>query len=215
MCVYNVSVLCAFFHSLRVAIVSVVCKQCVHGSMRKAKSLSECRLLRVRRSGSRRSSLGKRAVSSGRWRVISERRARVRPSCSCSTAWMSEMPERSEGQSGCQSGCQSEWCCRDDTVTKYDFSEDYVHILTCGNQHHSHKESHLIRLEVKGRQLLTEFKHCIQQRAHTEGPQGGQRVCLAIQERHCVLLSIKQSAEPHHQNLYKQKRKQTNRSKNS
>lgn len=103
----------------------------------------------------------------------------------------------------------------DGTLTKCDFSEDLVSRLTCGNQHHSHKEGHLIRLKAQGSQLLTEFKHCIQQRAHTEGPQGGQRVCLAIQERHCVLLGIKQSAEPHHQNLYKQERKQINRDKNS
>lgn len=93
--------------------------------------------------------------------------------------------------------------------------EDYVYILTCGNQHHSHKERHLVRLKAQRSQLLTEFKHCIQQRAHTKGPQGGQRVCLAIQERHCVLLSIKQSAEPHHQNLYKQERKQINRDNDS
>lgn len=71
------------------------------GSMRKANSLSECRLLRVRRSGSRRRSLGKRVVSSGRRRVISDRRARMRPSCSCSTAHISEMPERSEEHIGC------------------------------------------------------------------------------------------------------------------
>lgn len=106
-CVYNICVMCAFFCFLCVAIVSKVCEHCVHGSIRKAKSLSECRLLRVRRSGSRRRSLGKRAVSSGRWRVISERRARVRPSCSCSTAWMSEMPERSERENGCRSECYS------------------------------------------------------------------------------------------------------------
>lgn len=186
----------------------MVCEKSVHGSMRKANSLSECRLLRVRRSGSRRRSLEKREVSSGRCRVISERRARVRPSCSCSTAWMSEMPERSEGQSGCQSECHG-------TLRKCDFSEDFVNILTCRNQHHGHEEGHLIRLEAQGTQLLTEFKHCVQQRAHTEGPQGGQRVSLAVQERHCVLLSIKQSAEPHHQNLYKHVRKQINRDKNS
>lgn len=75
------------------------------GSMRKASSLSECRLLRVRRSGRRRRSLGKRAESSGRRRVISDRRARIRPSWSCSTARMSEMPERSKEHRGCQ--CES------------------------------------------------------------------------------------------------------------
>lgn len=64
-------------------------------SMGKASSLSECRLLSVRRSGRRRRSLGKRAVSSGRWRVMSDRRARIRLSCSCSTACMSEIPVRS------------------------------------------------------------------------------------------------------------------------
>ena len=79
-----------------------VSKWSAQGSMRKANSLSECRLLRVRRSGRRRRSLGKRAVSSGRRRVISDRRARIRPSCSCSTARMSEMPERSEEHNGCQ-----------------------------------------------------------------------------------------------------------------
>lgn len=82
--------------------VFVFCVGSAQGSMRKANSLSECRLLRVRRSGRRRRSLGKREVSSGRWRAIRDRRARIRPSCNCSTAHMSEMPERSEGHSGGQ-----------------------------------------------------------------------------------------------------------------
>lgn len=72
------------------------------GSMRKASSLSECRLLSVRRSGRRRRSLGKRAVSSGRWRVMSDRRARIRLSCSCSTAHISEIPVRSAGHNKCE-----------------------------------------------------------------------------------------------------------------
>lgn len=71
-------------------------------SMGKASSLSECRLLSVRRSGRRRRSLGKRVVSSGRWRVMSDRRARIRLSCSCSTACMSEIPVRSVEQSNCE-----------------------------------------------------------------------------------------------------------------
>lgn len=70
-------------------------KSLPYGSMRKANSLSECRLLRVRRSGRRSRSLEKRAESSERRRQISDRRAWIRPSCSCSTALMSEMPERS------------------------------------------------------------------------------------------------------------------------
>lgn len=77
-------------------------KRSTQGSMRKANSLSECILLRVRRSGRRRRSLGKRAESSGRRRVISDRKARIRPSCSCSTARMSEMPERSEEHRECE-----------------------------------------------------------------------------------------------------------------
>lgn len=48
------------------------------GSMRKASSLSECWLLSVRRSGSRSSSLGNSVLSSGRRRVMSERRALIK-----------------------------------------------------------------------------------------------------------------------------------------
>lgn len=105
--------LCVVYYTFLCITVSVfvLFVSSAQGSMRKANSLSQCRLLRVRRSGRRRRSLGKRAVSSGRWRVISDRRARMRPSCNCSTAHMSEMPEWSEGHSG----CQCEWFT--DTVT--------------------------------------------------------------------------------------------------
>lgn len=65
------------------------------GSMRKAKSLSEWWLFRVRRSGRRSSSFGKRVLSSGRRLVMRERRAFMRFSCSCSTAPTSTIPERS------------------------------------------------------------------------------------------------------------------------
>lgn len=78
-----------------------VCIRAVQGSMRKASSLSECRLLRVCRSGRRRSSLGNMAaLSSGRRRWMRERMARINPSWSCSTAPMSAMPERSEKTRG-------------------------------------------------------------------------------------------------------------------
>lgn len=66
------------------------------GSMRKAKSLSECWLFRVRRSGRRSSNFGKSVLSSGRRLVMRERRAFIRFSCSCSTAPTSTIPERSE-----------------------------------------------------------------------------------------------------------------------
>lgn len=113
--------------------VIVSCEQSAQGSMRKANSFSECRLLRVRRSGRRRRSFGKRAVSSGRWRVISDRRARIRPSCSCSTACMSAMPERSEEYSGCPCECLTDTAIH--TLTKCDCSVDFVikqcPFLTC------------------------------------------------------------------------------------
>lgn len=66
------------------------------GSMRKARSLSECWLFRVRRSGRRSSSFGKRVLSSGLRLLMRERRAFMRFSCSCSTAATSAIPERSE-----------------------------------------------------------------------------------------------------------------------
>ena len=72
----------------------------VQGSMRKASSLSECWQLRVRRSGRRRSSLGKREASSGRRRVMRERRARIRPSCRCSRALTSAIPSPSGEERG-------------------------------------------------------------------------------------------------------------------
>lgn len=84
------------YNSCKTVCGRVLCEELpAQGSMRKANSLSECRLLRVRRSGKQRRTLGKRVVSSGRRRVISDRRARIRPSCSCSTACMSLMPKRS------------------------------------------------------------------------------------------------------------------------
>ena len=74
--------------------------------MRKAKSLSEWWLFRVRRSGRRSSSFGKRVLSSGRRLVMRERRAFMRFSCSCSTAPTSTIPERS-GQREEKSGLDS------------------------------------------------------------------------------------------------------------
>lgn len=65
------------------------------GSMRKARSLSACWLLRVRRSGRRSSSFGKSVLSSGRRLVMRERRAFIRFSCRSSTAPTSTIPERS------------------------------------------------------------------------------------------------------------------------
>lgn len=121
-----VCVCVVYYTFLCIAIcVFVLCERSAQGSMRKAKSLSECRLLRVRRSGRRRRSLGKRVVSSGRWRVISDRRARIRPSCSCSTAHMSEMPERSEEHSGCQ--CQWLTDTVISTLTKCNCSAAFCH----------------------------------------------------------------------------------------
>lgn len=70
------------------------------GSMRKAKSFSECWLFRVRRSGRRSNNFGKSVLSSGRRLVMSERRAFIRFSCSCSTAPTSTIPERSEKRRG-------------------------------------------------------------------------------------------------------------------
>ncbi|KAG7278882.1 hypothetical protein CRUP_036396, partial [Coryphaenoides rupestris] len=68
--------------------------------MRKASSLSECWMLRVRRSGSRSSSLGNRALSSGRRWEMRERSAWIRFSWSCSTPLTSTMPERSARKGG-------------------------------------------------------------------------------------------------------------------
>lgn len=97
------------------------------------------------------------------------------------------------------------------TLTKCHCSADFVikqcPCLTCRNQHHCHKKGHFIRLQAQGTQLLAEFKHCIQQRAHAQGPQGRQGISLSIQEGHRMLFSIKQSAEPHHQNLNRKPRR--------
>lgn len=73
--------------------------------------------------------------------------------------------------------------------------------LTCRNQHHSHKESHLIWLQAQRAQLGTELKHGVQQGAHAQTPKGDQRVRLPIQESNCSILVIEQWAKPHHKHL--------------
>lgn len=68
--------------------------QCV--STRNDSSFSECMLFRVRKSGSRSSSLVNREVSLGVFFRMTERRARIKVSCSCSTNEAFSIPERSE-----------------------------------------------------------------------------------------------------------------------
>ncbi len=115
------------------------------GSMRKAKSLSEWWLFRVRKSGRRSSNFGKRVLSSGRRLVMRERRAFIRFSCSCSTAPTSTIPERS-GEREEKLGLDTrKWV---HTLCGY----MYVCMsrsLTGRNQHNSHEKGHLVGLQTQ------------------------------------------------------------------